>query len=328
LNAPSAQPLVTVATAVYNGERFLAEAAESVLRQTYPNWRYYIIDNCSTDRTPEIGREIASRDTRVQYRRCEDFVDVNESYSRGFAAVDADASYLKIVDSDDWIYPECLERMVALAESEPAVGMVSAYRLNDARGATRVDQVNLPYTQSTIDGREMIARSLVSPVSILGPPTALLWRADLVRARQPFFDAKFRHADDDANFWTLMQSRYGLVHQVLTYSRGHGASETSLSDRLAAYAPERLRMIIRYGPQVLSEEKYQKLLREKIDEFLAYHRRLFVWWHLKRHFRKAWRPEVQARREFHRQEVEWMAEEAPGSPEVQRMARIARFLLR
>lgn len=327
MNAPS-QPLVTVATAVYNGEEFLAECAESVLRQTYSNWRYHIIDNCSTDRTPEIAREIASRDSRIHYRRCDDFVDVNESYSRGFAAVDPEASYLKIVDSDDWIYPECLERMVALAESEPSIGMVSAYRLNEARGAAMVDQVNLPYTQSTTEGREMIARSLVSPVSVIGPPTALLWRADLVRARQPFFDAKFRHADADANYWTLMQSRYGLVHQVLTYSRGHGASETSLSDRLAAYAPERLRMIIRYGPQVLSEEHYQKLLREKIDEFLAYHRRLFVWWHLKSHFRKAWRPEVQARREFHRREVEFMAEEAPDSPEVQRMVRIARVLLR
>jgi glycosyltransferase involved in cell wall biosynthesis len=325
---PSPQPLVTVATAVYNGEEYLAECAESVIRQTYSNWRYHIIDNCSTDRTPEIAREIASRDPRIDYQRCEDFVDVNESYSRGFASVDPEASYLKIVDSDDWIYPECLERMVALAESEPTVGMVSAYRLNEARGAAMVDQVNLPYTQSTADGKEIIARSLLSPVSVIGPPTALLWRADLVRARQPFFDARFRHADADANFWTLMRSRYGLVHQVLTYSRGHGASETSLSSRLAAYAPERLRMIIRYGPQVLSEEEYQKLLRERIADFLAYHRRLFVWWHLKSHFREAWRPDVQARREFHRQEVEYMAEEAPDSPEVQRMVRIARLLLR
>jgi glycosyltransferase involved in cell wall biosynthesis len=324
----SSQPLVTVATAVYNGERYLAECAESVLGQTYSNWRYHIIDNCSTDRTPEIAREIASRDPRIRYERHEEFVDVNESYSRGFAAVDPDASYVKIVDSDDWIYPECLERMVDLAEREPTVGLVSAYRLNDARGSTMVDLVNLPYTQSTTDGREMIARNLVSPVSVLGPPTALLWRADLVRARQPFFDARFRHADDDANFWTLMQSRYGLVHQVLTYSRGHGASETSLSDRLAAYGPERLRMIVRYGPQVLPEEEYRKLLRAKIDDLVAQHRRLFVWWYLKSPFRKAWRPDVQARRDFHRQEIELIAEEAPDSPEVQRLVRISRVLLR
>ena len=322
------QPLVTVATAVYNGEEFLAECAESVLRQTYSNWQYHIVDNCSTDRTPEIAREIASRDPRVHYRRCDEFVDVNESYSRGFASVDPDASYVKIVDSDDWIYPECLERMVALAESEPAVGMVSAYRLNDARGPTHVDLVNLPYTQSTTDGRDIIARSLTNPVSLLGPPTGLLWRADLVRARQPFFDARFRHADDDANFWTLMQSRYGLVHQVLTYSRGHGGSETSLSDRLAAYAPERIRMITRYGPQVLSKDDYGGLLRERIDDYLAFLRQQFIWWHVKRHVRPVWREEVRARREFHRQEVELMAAEAPDDPQVQRMVRTARFLLR
>jgi glycosyltransferase involved in cell wall biosynthesis len=324
----SQQPLVTVATAVYNGESFLAECAESVLGQTYTNWRYHIVDNVSTDRTPEIAQEIASRDPRVHYRRCEEFVDVNESYSRGFAAVDPEASYVKIVDADDWIFPECLERMVALAESDPTIGLVSAYRLNDARGATHVDLVNLPVTESTADGRDIVARSLVSRFSLLGPPTALLWRADLVRARQPFFDPKFRHADDDANFWTLMRSRYGLVHQVLTYSRGHGESETSLSDRLAAYMPERLRMIIRYGPEVLSAEDYEKLLREKIDDYLGYLRGQFVWWYLKSPFRQAWRPEVRARREFHREEVELMAAEAPDSPAVQRMARIARILLR
>ena len=53
-----------------------------------------------------------------------------------------------------------------------------------------------------------------------------------------------------------------------------------------------------------------------------------MWWYVKSPFRKAWRSKVQARREFHRQEVELMAEEAPDSPEVQRMVRIARLLLR
>ena len=116
------------------------------------------------------------------------------------------------------------------------------------------------------------------------------------------------------------ESRYGLVHQVLTYSLRY--PETSLSDRLAAYAPERLRMVIRYPSG--SSRDYRELLREKIDDFLAYHRRLFVWWYVKSPLRKAWRWEVQARREFHRQEVALMAEEAPDSPEVQRMVRIAR----
>ena len=69
--------------------------------------------------------------------------------------------------------------MVALAESDPTVGLVSAYRLNDARGPTMVYLVNLPYTQSTTDGRDTSRAACANPVSLIGPPTALLWRADL-----------------------------------------------------------------------------------------------------------------------------------------------------
>ena len=49
------QPLVSVLTPVYNGEDFLEECIESVLSQTYQNWEYLIVNNCSKDRTLEIA---------------------------------------------------------------------------------------------------------------------------------------------------------------------------------------------------------------------------------------------------------------------------------
>jgi glycosyltransferase involved in cell wall biosynthesis len=58
----SEQPLVWVTTPVYNGERFLAECIESVLAQTYENWQYTIVDNCSSDGTAQIVRDYAARD--------------------------------------------------------------------------------------------------------------------------------------------------------------------------------------------------------------------------------------------------------------------------
>ena len=55
-----AQPRVSVVTPVYNGERHLAECVESVLGQTFRDWEYVIVDNCSTDRDPRDRRAIRS----------------------------------------------------------------------------------------------------------------------------------------------------------------------------------------------------------------------------------------------------------------------------
>lgn len=58
---PELQPLVSILTPVYNGEEYLAECIESVLGQTYQNWEYCIVNNCSTDRTLEIANGYAKR---------------------------------------------------------------------------------------------------------------------------------------------------------------------------------------------------------------------------------------------------------------------------
>ena len=71
-----ALPLVSVVTPVYNGEEHLRECVESVLRQTYENWEYVIVDNCSTDGTAEIAAEYATPTTRIRHERHEVHVDV------------------------------------------------------------------------------------------------------------------------------------------------------------------------------------------------------------------------------------------------------------
>ena len=53
------EPLVSVVTPVYNGEKYLEECIESVLNQTYKNWEYIILNNCSTDRTLEIAEQLS-----------------------------------------------------------------------------------------------------------------------------------------------------------------------------------------------------------------------------------------------------------------------------
>ena len=73
------ESLVTVLTPVYNGEQFLAKCIDSVLNQTYQNFEYIIVNNCSTDRSIEIANAYAKKDKRIRVHTNDRFVDVIEN---------------------------------------------------------------------------------------------------------------------------------------------------------------------------------------------------------------------------------------------------------
>jgi len=312
------QPLVTVVTVVHNGEEHLTECVESVVRQTYDNWEYFIVDNCSTDGTPDIARHFANIDSRVRYERRDEFVDVIQSHNRGFRTVGPESAYCKFVGADDWLFPQCLSMMVELAENNPNVGVVGSYRLNGAR----VDLISLPYSQSTEAGREIVARdirySASSGSGVTASPTALLLRSSFVREHQPFYDESLRHADTDAAYRTLMQADFGLVHQVLTYIRGTPSNEAVRSDRLGSFQPDRLRILIRYGPLVLSPGDYRKELRYQLLAYVSMLAKQRV---------KPSRWSDTAFHSFSRRAIERILEESD-DPEVRGALRLAGLLLR
>ncbi len=153
--ARNEQPLVSVVTPVYNGAEFIRECIESVLAQTYENWEYVVVDNCSTDSTLEIAREYEARDPRIRVLTPAMFVDPIESGNRSLREISPQSKYTKVLHADDWLFPECLERMVALAERNPTVGIVSAYRLEE----TRVTLTGLPHSISVLLGARDLPRA-------------------------------------------------------------------------------------------------------------------------------------------------------------------------
>jgi hypothetical protein len=113
-------PTVSVLLTSYNRERYIAASIESVLAQTFTDYELLITDNCSTDRTLDIARSFERRDPRVR-------VVVNERNlgqfgNRNRAAELARGRFLKYHDSDDLMYPHCLEVMVNMLASEPHAG--------------------------------------------------------------------------------------------------------------------------------------------------------------------------------------------------------------
>ena len=70
----NSDPLVTVLTPVYNGEKYLIECLDSVVNQTYKNFEYILVNNCSTDRTIEIASSYAQKDNRIKIVNNSNFV--------------------------------------------------------------------------------------------------------------------------------------------------------------------------------------------------------------------------------------------------------------
>lgn len=257
------QPLVSVVTPVYNTEKYLAECIESVLAQSYDNWEYIIINNCSTDRSLEIAQHYAAQDNRITIYNNAQFLTQMQNWNHAMRQISPDSRYCKVVHADDWLFPECIAQMVALAEQHPSVGIVGAYRLDEIE----VNLDGLPYPSGCIAGRDICRLALLEGNYLFGSPTSILLRADLVRRRDPFYEESDTHADTSVCFELLREANFGFVHQVLTFTRRHNESVTSLISRFRTTRISRLSILKKYGPVYLSPTEYQQSLKEHIDSY-------------------------------------------------------------
>ncbi len=113
--------LVSVITTVYNRDRYLPKAIESVLTQTYPNFELIIWDDGSSDRSLEIARYYAQQDNRIR-------VIASTHQGRGHAIANAclvsKGVYLGLLDSDDLLSETALEETILYLHQNPATGLV------------------------------------------------------------------------------------------------------------------------------------------------------------------------------------------------------------
>ena len=112
-------PAVSVIMAVYNGERYLAEAMESILAQTFAAFEFIIVDDASTDATPGILAEYARKDARIRVLRNE--MNLERSVSRNRAMNEARTELIAMLDADDVSRPERLEKQYAFMVENPDI---------------------------------------------------------------------------------------------------------------------------------------------------------------------------------------------------------------
>ena len=268
--SPAPEPKVSVITPVYNGATHLAAAIDSVLAQSYANWDYVIFDNCSTDETRAIAEGYAARDARIRVVSNTDFLPIIANWNAALRRISEDSQYCKVLHADDWLLPDCLTRMVALAEGHPRVGMVGAY-VQEGRD---IAGKGLPVEQSVVPGADVCRETLLQNYYLFGSPSALLLRAEDVRRRpRGFYDERYFHADLEVCYRVLMESDFGFVHEPLTGSRKHAGSMTNtVAWRFSTHMVEYMGLMRAYGPHYLGKDRF----RREHDQMLRAYRRLLA----------------------------------------------------
>jgi hypothetical protein len=189
-------PAITVAMSVYDGERFLAAAIESVLAQTFGDFEFLILDDGSRDGTAAIVQDYAARDPRIRPILRE---------NRGLVAslnqllAEARAPLIARMDADDICQPERFARQIAFLAGNPDYGVVGSW-------SEDIDENDGPYQVSGPehpDSHEGFLAAIEQGLPLLCHP-AVMYRRDLVRSVGGYH-AAFRHCED-FDLWLRLAS--------------------------------------------------------------------------------------------------------------------------
>ena len=146
--SPKVSPKVSIGLPVYNGERYLAAAIDSVLAQTLDDFELIIVDNASTDATGTITRRHAACDARIRYVRNATNLGAAPNFNRAFQL--ATGAYFKWLAADDLIEPDYLMRTVAALDADPeAVLCTTKVGVIDEEGR-RIDSFDIPLRTDSV----------------------------------------------------------------------------------------------------------------------------------------------------------------------------------
>lgn len=255
-------PLVAIATPVYNGERFLAEALECVQRSDYPNLVHVVLDNASTDRTPEIIRTFEGRRVPLLVFRNEATLPMGANFNKAVSLLPEAAKYFRVLCADDLMADTAISKMVAVAEQDEHIGVVGCqFRHVELFGA------ELPRERAVYDGRDLV-RSYMRGETRVFCGSHLLFRRSAIRAGEPFFNSSLSCDDTDAGLREALRGKFGFVHEELASFRMHPESHSEEVHGSGRGLFEWFVLLDRYGPIVLPPEEYARDRRVHMRRYL------------------------------------------------------------
>ncbi len=234
-------PKVTVLMSVYNGECYLNEAIDSILTQTFTNFEFLIIDDASTDGTPQILRNCA--DSRIRIITNEENLGLTKSLNKGLAL--ARGVYIARMDADDISLPERLEQQVVFLDSHPCAALVgTSCQIIDQKGNS-LERCFVP--SESVSYNDLIKQNCINHGSVLV-------RREVMEALH-YYDELFKKCQDYA-LWLQMAKQYQLnnIPNILYKLRIHPNSVSREGNESIYYRILAIRVAENSIPEGLIEE--------------------------------------------------------------------------
>lgn len=261
----NASPLISVILPVYNGEKYLQRAVQSILDQTFKDFEILIIDDGSTDSSGEIVSSF--KDDRIRYIKNSENLKLIKSLNKGLSL--AKGQYIARMDGDDIAAPNRLELQLNYMSKNPDVAVLGTNVWIIDKNNRIIDTPRF----FPIESDEVFCRAL--KMSPLFHPTVMM-RADILKENGGYNDA-FTHAEDYA-LWMKVIKKYKIANlpERLLYYRIH---DLSVSKK---YSSEQLESACRVLTDYLGDRSvlcnrdfvlfmqnpYRRISDDKFSEFI------------------------------------------------------------
>jgi len=213
------QPLVSVIINCYNGEKYLKDAIESVIAQTYKNWEIIFWDNQSKDNSAKIFNSY--KDHRLKYY-CADIHTEILYKAKNAALKKANGEYIAFLDTDDWWSPEKLQKQIPLFD-DPEVGLVygNVWIFYQKKNKKKI------YKKEILPTGKILNKLLDDYV--IGSPTYVLRKNCIESLDYPFNDNFHIIGDFDINMRFAARWKINCIQSPIAYYRKHGKNLSILN---------------------------------------------------------------------------------------------------
>lgn len=214
-------PFISIIMPVYNAEKYMEQAIESVISQTYQNWELILVDDCSEDGSGNIAGEYVLKDKRILYYKLEKNSGAAEA--RNFGMKKAEGTILCFLDSDDLWRIDKLEKEYCFMKKYDAPIVFSAYDLIDESGKSLNKIVHVP---EKINYKEHLYNHIIWTSVIM-----------IDTEKTGKFEMPGLSSGEDVATWLLLLKRcgyaYGIDEILASYRQVKGSLSDNLKQRLS-----------------------------------------------------------------------------------------------